>query len=496
MADPKTTPEGAPAATTTEELPSILEEIVAKTKIQKQDEGYEAARRGVSKLIVELAKPKYASERVDNNLIDTIIADIDEKVSNVVDGVMHHPEFQTRESTWRGLKFLVDKTDFRENIRIEILNASKQDLLADFEDSPEVAKSGFYKLVYSSEYGQFGGKPYAAVIANYQIAPVAQDMTLLQKCAAVGAMAHAPFIAAASPQFFGVKDIQELPNLKDLESLFQGPQYVKWRSLRESEDSRYLGLVLPRFLLRLPYGPTTVPTKSFNYEESVSASHDQYLWGNAVFAWASRLTESFAKTRWCGNIFGPQAGGTVPDLPVHLYKAMGAEQIKIPTEVLISERREFELAEQGFIALTYRKDSDNAAFFNSNSIQKPKTFPNTDEGKAAELNYKLGTQLSYLFLATRIAHYLKVIHREQIGSAKERGDVEREANDWIRQYVVDMEAPTAEVRAKRPFRQASVVVSEVPGDAGWYKTEMKLRPHIKYQGAYFTLSLVGKVDRE
>ena len=496
MADPKTTAEGAPATTTTEELPSILEEIVAKTKIEKGDEGYDVARRGVSKLIAELVKPKYAGERVDNDLIDSIIADIDAKVSQVVDGAMHHPEFQARESTWRGVKFLVDRTDYRQNILTEILNASKQDLLADFEDSPDIVKSGFYKLVYSSEYGQFGGKPYGAIIANYEITPGPQDMKLLQKAAMIGAMAHAPFVAAASPKFFGVKDIQELPDLKDLESLFNGPQYAKWRSLRESEDARYLGLVLPRFLLRLPYGAATVPTKSFNYEEDVAQSHEHYLWGNAVFAWATRLTESFAKSRWCGNIFGVRAGGTVPDLPLHLYKAMGAEQNKIPTEVLLSDRREFELAEQGFIGLTYRKGSDNAAFFNSNSIQKPKTFPNTDEGKAAELNYRLGTQLSYLFLATRIAHYLKVNHREQIGMAKERGDIEREANDWIRQYIVDSESPTEEIRAKRPFRQASVTVTEVPGEAGWYRTEMKLRPHIKYLGASFTLSLVGKVDRE
>jgi type VI secretion system protein ImpC len=498
MADPKTDPKKSveEAGPVSGELPNLLEEIVAETKIQRTDEGYDVARRAVPKLIAELLKPEYEGERVDNALIDRMIAEIDRKISGVVDNVMHHPDFQKLESSWRGLKFLVDRTDFRENIQLEILNASKQDLLADFEDSPEVVKSGLYKIVYTEEYGQFGGKPYAAVFANYEMGPGPQDMLLLQKAAAVGAMAHAPFFASAGPQFFGLKDFQELPNLKDLDSLFQGPQFAKWRGLREMEDSRYLGLVLPRFLLRLPYGPSTVPTKTFNYEESVSASHENYLWGNEVFAFATRLTDSFAKYRWCPNIIGPQAGGTVPDLPVHVYQAMGADQIKIPTEVLISERREFELAQQGFIALTYRKDSDNAAFFSANSVQKPKTFPNTEEGKAAEVNYRLGTQLPYLFVANRLAHYLKVIQREQIGMSKERGDLESELNEWIRQYVADMEAPTPAVRGKRPLRQASIKVTEVPGEAGWYKSELQIRPHFKYMGAFFTLSLVGKMDRE
>jgi type VI secretion system protein ImpC len=309
-------------------------------------------------------------------------------------------------------------------------------------------------------------------------------------------MAHAPFFASAGPQFFGLKDVLGLPNLKDLESLFEGPQYTKWRAFRESEDARYVGLVAPRFLLRLPYGPTTVPVKSFNYDESVKDGHDSYLWGNSVYAFATRISDSFAKYRWCPNIIGPQAGGTVDNLPLHLYSSMGAEQTKIPTEVLISERREYELAEQGFITLTYRKDSDNAAFFSANSVQKPRKFQDTEEGRAAQVNYKLGTQLPYLFVANRLAHYLKVIQREQIGTSKERGDLETELNEWIKQYVADMDAPSAAVRGKRPLRQAQIKVVDVPGDAGWYKVEMKVRPHFKYMGAFFTLSLVGKLDKE
>jgi type VI secretion system protein ImpC len=310
-----------------------------------------------------------------------------------VDAVLHHAELQKLESAWRGLKYLVDKTDFRENIRLELLNVSKEDLLEDFEDSPEVTKSGLYKTVYTAEYGQFGGKPYGNIIANYEFGPGPQDVKLLQHIASVSAMAHAPFFAAAGSEFFGLDNFKGIPNLKDLKSIFEGPQYIKWQSFRESEDARYVALTLPRFLLRLPYGSETVPVKGFNYEENVSASHEHYLWGNTAFTFATRLTDSFAKYRWCTNIIGPMGGGAVEDLPVHQFESMGAVQTKIPTEVLISDRREFELAEEGFISLAMRKGSDNACFFSANSVQKPKYFGTSTEGKEAELNFKLGTQM-------------------------------------------------------------------------------------------------------
>ena len=208
------------------------------------------------------------------------------------------------------------------------------------------------------------------------------------------------------------------------------------------------------------------------------------------------MTDSFAKYRWCANIIGPQSGGAVYDLPVHLYESMGQTVAKIPTEVLITDRREFELAEEGFIALTMRKGSDNAAFFSANSVQKPKVFPNTKEGKIAETNYKLGTQLPYTFMITRIAHYIKTLQREQIGSWKERGDLEKELNTWLKQYVADQENPPADVRSRRPFRSASITVSDVEGDPGWFLSSIKVRPHFKYMGSNFELSLVGRLDKE
>ena len=248
--------------------------------------------------------------------------------------------------------------------------------------------------------------------------------------------------------------------------------------------------------MRLPYGAETIPVKKFNYKENVSTGSKDFLWGNAAFAFATRLTDSFADYRWCANVIGPQGGGTVSDLPIYTYESMGETQTKIPAEVLISERREFELAEQGFIALTMRKNSDNAAFFSANSAQKPKFFGNSKEGKEAELNYKLSTQLPYMFVVSRLAHYIKVIQRENIGTWKERGDLEKELNIWIRQYVADMDNPAEGVRSRRPLRQAEITVSDVEGDPGWYRVDLKVRPHFKYMGASFTLSLVGKLDKK
>jgi type VI secretion system protein ImpC len=485
----------ASAEQTTEEL-SILDEIVHATKLQPTDEAYSVTKRGVEALIAQLLEPGREVPKISKAVVDDMIAEIDKKLSLQLDAILHHPEVQKLESAWRSLKFLVDRTDFRENVKLEVVNISKDDLLDDFEDAPEVPKSGLYKTVYTAEYGQFGGQPYATLLGNYDFGPGPQDVKLLQYVASVASMAHAPFIAAAGPQMFGLDSFNGLPDLKDLKSIFEGPQYTKWQSFRESEDARYVGLTAPRFLLRLPYGPDTQPVKAFNYQEDVSADHEDYLWGNTAFTFASKLTDSFAKYRWCANIIGPKGGGAVEDLPLHQFEAMGAVQTKIPTEVLISERREYELAEEGFIGLTMRKGSDNAAFFSANSVQKPKFFGISKEGKEAELNYKLGLQLPYMFVINRLAHYLKVIQRENIGTWKERSDLERELNTWITQYVVNMDNPAPEVRSRRPLRQAQVTVEDVEGEPGWYRVGLKVRPHFKYMGAFFTLSLVGKLDKE
>ncbi|NLT24823.1 MAG: type VI secretion system contractile sheath large subunit [Syntrophorhabdus sp.] len=474
---------------------SLLDEIVAATRLKPSEEAYSITKQGLQAFIDEMLKPG-KEIRVTASAVDEMIANLDQKLSKQVDVILHNKDFQQLEAAWTSLKFLVDKTNFRENIKVEVMNVTKTDLLDDFEDAPEITKSGLYKLAYTQEYGQFGGKPYGLMVGNFEFGPSAPDIKLLQNLASVATMSHAPFVAAAGAQFFGIDSFTGLPNLKDLKSIFEMPQYIKWQSFRESEDSRNVALALPHFLLRIPYGPDTKPVKGFNYREDTTAGDGNFLWGNAAFAFASRITDSFAKYRWCANIIGPQGGGAVEDLPIYQYEAMGELQTKIPTEVLISERREFELAEEGFVALTMRKGSDNAAFFSANSTQKPKVFANTPEGKQAELNYKLGTQLPYTFIVSRLAHYIKVIQRENIGTWKERGDLETELNNWIRQYVADQDNPSPGVRSRRPLRKASITVTDVEGEPGWYRVNMQVQPHFKYMGASFTLSLVGKLDKE
>ena len=475
---------------------SLLDQIIAETKLSPTDDAYHIAKRGVAAFIEELLKPQNNHEPVTKAMVDRMIAEIDEKLSKQMDEILHHAEFQALEASWRGLQLLVNRTDFRENTKVEILNVSKQDLLDDFEDSPEVMQSGLYKHVYTAEYGQFGGQPVGAIIANYFFSPSSPDVKTMQYVSSVACMAHAPFIAAAGPKFFGLESFTGLPNLKELKDHFEGPQFAKWQSFRQQEDARYFGLTLPRFLLRNPYDPEENPVKTFVYRENVANSHEHYLWGNTAYAFGTRLTDSFAKFRWCPNIIGPQSGGAVEDLPLHHFQSMGEIETKIPTEVLVSDRREYELAEEGFIALTMRKGSDNAAFFSASSAQKPKFYGISEEGKNAVFNYKLGTQLPYLMIINRLAHYLKVLQREQLGSWKERTDLEQELNKWIRQYIADQENPSATVRGRRPLRAASIAVSDVEGEPGWYRVSLNVRPHFKYMGADFTLSLVGKLDKE
>ena len=474
----------------------LLDSLVDAARVLPGDDAYALTRHGVETFLAELARPTDTPLPAQPWGVDALIARIDQRLSAHIDAILHHPDFQRLEAAWRGLRFLVDRTDFRENIRIELVSVSREALRDDFDNAGEPTRSALYKLLYTAEYGQFGGQPYAAVISDAQFGPGPRDMALLDSIARICAVAHAPFIAAAAPSFFGIASHAALPDLKDLASLFEGPQYIKWRAFRGADHARYVGLSLPSMLLRLPYGDDTMPTRTFRYVEDISAGNAAFLWGSAAFAFASRLSASFAADRWCANIIGPGGGGTVGGLPVYTYTSLGELQCKIPTEALISERREYELAEQGFIALTMRKNSDNAAFFSANSVQAPQHFGTSESAHEAELNHRLGTQLPYMFIVNRLAHYIKVIQRENIGTWKERADIENALNQWIRQYVADMDNPAPGVRGRRPLRQARILVKDVEGDPGWYEVSLQVRPHFKYMGASFTLSLVGRLDKQ
>jgi len=473
----------------------IIESIMQRSKYSKDDESYSVVKQGVAEFISNIITTNNAEDKINKLALDEMIAHIDTLLSAQMDEILHNKSFQELESTWRGIRFLVERTNFNENVKIDLLDATKEEILDDFENNLDITQSTLYKQIYSAEYGQFGGEPVGAIVADYELDKSNQDMTFLNKMSSIAAMSHSPLLTSLSAKFFGLDNFGELENIKDLKSMLEGPQYTRWRTFRENEDAKYTGCMVNRFLTRSPYVPEDNPIKSFNYRETVN-NHDDMLWGNGAYAFATRLTDSFADYRWCGNIIGPKGGGAVKDLPTYTYENYGSVQTKIPTEVLITDRREFELSENGFIALTLRRDSNNAAFFSANSALKPKIFPNTPEGKAAETNFRLGTQLPYVFLISRLAHYLKVLQREEIGTWKERIDVERGLNEWLRQYISDQENPPADVRSRRPFRSAKVIVSDIAGEPGWYKIELLARPHFKFMGANFELSLVGKLDKE
>lgn len=446
----------------------------------------------VSHLVHAVAVSERAVEKVDKVLVDQMIAELDKKLSDQVNEILHDEKFQKLESAWRGLKFLVDKTNFRRNIKIEVLNVSKEALREDFEDAPEPVQSGLYKQIYSMEYDQPGGEPVGAMIANYEFDRSPQDISLLQSVSKIAAATHAPFMSSVGHKFFGLKSILDLPNMPDLAPLFEQAEYTKWNSFRDSEDSRYVGLSVPRFLLRLPYGRETVPVKAFNFEEDVKGEeHEKYLWGNASFAFASRLTDSFADNGWCVNIRGPQAGGLVEDLPLHLFEAAGDKETKIPTEILVPDRREFEFAELGFMPLSFYKNKDFACFFSAHSTQKPKKYDDAN----ATANSRLCANLPYLFLVSRLAHYLKVIQRENIGAAKEKEDLQAELDRWISKLVTEMPNPGAALKARCPLRAARVVVTDIADNPGFYNVEMRVRPHFQIEGVDVDLSLVSQLPK-
>jgi type VI secretion system protein ImpC len=440
----------------------------------------------------EVSRSATAVEKVDKNIVDFYIAEFDHRLSQQLDAILHQQDFQRLESSWRGLKFLVDRTDFRRNCRIEVLQVAKAELLQNFEDSPETVQSGLYQQIYTQEYDQPGGEPVTAMVSNYEFGRDPQDVTLLQNIAKVAAATHCPFVGSVGEKFFGLDSIHKLPNLPDLAAHFDTAEYTKWRSFRQSEDSRFVGLVAPRFLLRLPYGPESVPTKSFNYMEDVTGeTHERYLWGNASYAFAANLARSFVNNGWCVQIRGPQAGGLVENLPIHLYDAGGNKLVKIPTEILIPDTREFEFAKLGFIPLSFYKNRDYACFFSANSIQEPKIY----DSKEATANSRISSRLPYIFLVSRIAHYLKVIQRENIGAAKDKSVLEEELNKWIQGLVTEMKNPSPELIATHPLRKAMVKVEDIVENPGFFKVQMFVMPHFQIEGMDVNLSLVAQMPK-
>ncbi|PAX78389.1 type VI secretion system contractile sheath large subunit [Citrobacter sp. TSA-1] len=439
-----------------------------------------------------LAKAGTRVEKLDRALIDHHIAELDQQISQQLDAVLHHPDFQKVESLWRGIKSLVDKTDFRQNVKIELLDLSKEDLRQDFEDAPEIVQSGLYLQTYVAEYDTPGGEPIAALISAWEFDASAQDVALLKNISRVAASAHMPFIGSAGSAFFLKNSMEEVAAIKDIGNYFDRAEYIKWKAFRETDDARYIGLVMPRVLGRLPYGPDTVPVRSFNYVEEVKGpDHEKYLWTNASFAFAANMVKSFINNGWCVQIRGPQAGGAVQDLPIHLFDLGTGSQVKIPSEVMIPETREFEFANLGFIPLSYYKNRDYACFFSANSAQKPARYDTAD----ATANSRINARLPYIFLLSRIAHYLKIIQRENIGTTKDRRLLELELNNWIRGLVTEMTDPGDELQASHPLRDAKVVVEDIDDNPGFFRVKLYAVPHFQVEGMDINLSLVSQMPK-
>ncbi|WP_151995761.1 type VI secretion system contractile sheath large subunit [Buttiauxella massiliensis] len=452
----------------------------------------ERVTAAVQVLLQRLKNSGQSVEKLDKTLLDYHIAELDFQISRQLDAVMHHDDFQKVESAWRGLKHLVDRTDFRQNVKIEVLDVSKDDLREDFEDSPEIIQSGLYAHTYIAEYDTPGGEPIGSVISNYEFDASPQDVALMRNISKVSAAAHMPFIASVGPKFFLKDSMEEVAAIKDIGNYFDRAEYIKWKSFRDSDDSRYLGLVMPRVLGRLPYGPDTVPVRSFNYVEEVKGpDHDKYLWTNASFAFAANMVKSFIKNGWCVQIRGPQAGGAVTDLPIHLYDLGTGNQVKIPSEVMIPETREFEFANLGFIPLSYYKNRDYSCFFSANSAQKPALYDTAD----ATANSRINARLPYIFLLSRIAHYLKLIQRENIGTTKDRRLLELELNTWVRGLVTEMTDPGDDLQASHPLRDAKVTVEDIEDNPGFFRVKLYAIPHFQVEGMDVNLSLVSQMPK-
>jgi len=419
------------------------------------------------------------------------IAQIDALLSDQLNEIMHDPAFQALEASWRGLHYLVMNSETGTQLKIRIMNMTKKELLNDMEKATEFDQSVMFKQIYEEEYGTFGGNPFSVLVGDFEFGRHPQDMSILDKMAGVAAAAHAPFIAAASPKLFDMDSFEELGVPRDLAKSFESTELIKWRSFRDSEDSRYVTLTLPRMLLRLPYGPDTVPVDGFDYREDVNGKDSKkYLWGNSAYALAQRITNAFAQYKWCAAIRGVEGGGIVEGLPAHTFKTdSGDIALKCPTEVAITDRREKELNDLGFVSLLHCKGTDFAAFFGGQTTNKPKVY-NTNEATA---NARISSMLPYILAASRFAHYLKVIMRDKIGSFMTRDNVASYLNTWISQYVLlNDDAPQA-VKAKFPLREARVDVMDIPGKPGCYKSVVFLKPHFQLDELTVSIRLVAEL---
>jgi type VI secretion system protein ImpC len=481
----------APAVETAQQPASLLDEVIDATRIGRDEEQRTQSKRQIATLVQEVLVGTVQVSKDLEHTVSARIADIDQLISRQLNQIMHHQDFQKLEASWRGLHFLVMSSETSTMLKLKVLNISKADLRRDLERAIEFDQSALFKKVYEEEFGTFGGVPFGALIGDYEFTRHPQDVGMLEKLSNVAASAHAPFFAAAAPELFNLDHFTDIGTPRDLAKIFDTVEYTKYKSFRESDDSRFLGLTLPHILMRLPYGPDTTPVEAFNFVEDVDGKdHSKYLWGNAAYAVATRLTDAFARYSWCAAIRGVEGGGLVEGLPTHTFRTdEGEVALKCPTEIAITDRREKELSDLGFIPLVHCKGRDFAAFFGMQSTQKIRKY-DTD---AANANARLSSQMQYIMATSRFAHYLKAMMRDKVGSFMSRSDCERFLNRWINNYVSADDNAGQATKAQFPLREARIDVAEVPGKPGVYRAVAFLRPHFQLDELTASLRLVAEL---
>ncbi len=481
---------GASSESTTQTL-TLLDRIIAEGRMAHDESQQGYARDMLAEFATQVLDEGMAIDKDTVAMINDRISQIDKLISDQLNEVLHNPELQKLEASWRGLHMLVDQTETSSRLKLRLLNVTQKELQNDLEKAVEFDQSALFKKIYEEEYGTFGGHPFSLLVGDYAFGRHPQDVALLEKLSNVAAAAHAPFIAAANPKLFDMNSFTELAVPRDLSKIFESLELIKWRSFREGEDSRYVSLVLPNFLLRLPYGPDTKPVEGMDYLEDVNGTdHTKYLWGNAAWLMAVRITSAFAKYGWCAAIRGAEGGGAVEGLPAHTFRTLSGDlSLKCPTEVAITDRREKELNDLGFISLCHKKNTDMAVFFGGQTTNKAKVY-NTNEANA---NARISAMLPYVLAASRFAHYLKVIMRDKVGSFMTRDNVQTYLNNWIADYVLINDNAPQEIKAQYPLREARVDVSEVAGKPGVYRATVFLRPHFQLEELTASIRLVASL---
>jgi len=470
---------------------SLLDRIAEEGRIGQSPEERTSGKVWLKDLVQDVMSGQMTVSNDTELMINSRIAELDALISRQLNEVMHAEPLQQLEASWRGLHYFVQQTETSSSLKIKLMNISKADLFKDLDKAVEFDQSNIWKKIYEEEYGTYGGSPFGALVGDYEFGRHPQDVALLEKMSGVAASAHAPFLAAAKPALFNFESFTELAGPRDLEKIFDNEAYLKWNMFRKSDDSRYVGLCMPHVLMRLPYGKDTTPIEEFDYEEAVDGrDHSKYLWGNAAYAFAARLTNAFARYEWCAAIRGVEGGGLVEGLPAHTFTTDDGDiATKCPTEIAITDRRENELAKLGFIPMCYYKGTDTAVFPGAQSTQKPQLYLDDD----ANANSRLSAQLQYILACSRFAHFLKTMMRDKIGSFMSRDQCETFLNKWISHYVLLDDMAPQELKAKFPLREARIEVTEIAGKPGAYNAIAFLRPHFQLEELGVSLRLVAKL---